>query len=155
MMNKYFTVLKNEISKGKPFKLSVVGTSMLPFLHEGDTVEISKDTNYNIGDIIAFLYQNNEFLVHRILKIHKNIVICKGDNSFRIESITKEQIFGKVTACNNVLIEHPPQKMCQLSFSVGIEFKRLNYDVERVKSSDIYAEYTSYILEVWEKNNAQ
>lgn len=87
-----------------PFKIRVVGNSMLPTIKNGDIIEINsyKGTGIKIGDIVC--YCNELYLViHRVIQIYnKNNTIyykVKGDNmdNADLALITQDQILGHYT----------------------------------------------------------
>lgn len=92
--------LKNEIllsiKRGNLGIIPLKGISMLPTFSEGDILYVYAQQEYSIGDIIVFSYPKEGYLVHRIIKIEKGAIMCRGDNSKRIEIIMKRQIVGKV-----------------------------------------------------------
>lgn len=81
--------------KNNTIKFIVKGTSMLPSYKSNDIVLIKKQSNYSLGDIVVFKYDNNLFM-HRIIKKHRNNYILKGDNSNQIEKTFISNIYGKV-----------------------------------------------------------
>ena len=84
------------IKRGNLGIIPLKGTSMLPTLSDGDILYVYAQQDYFIGDIVVFLYPQEGYLVHRIIKMEKGAIMCKGDNSKRIEVIMKRQIVGKV-----------------------------------------------------------
>ena len=131
-------------SKGKA-DITVVGVSMNPTLFEGDIITIQHCDNYEVGDIINFTYKTGELLVHRLLKKDRRY-FCKGDNAFRLEDITFEQIIGKVTAVNSNPIQAWDGWKIQLSYDVNRAFIRCRYDNQKTKQTDIYKLYNNIIL---------
>ena len=69
---------------------------MFPILKSGDIITVRRKQPYSIGDILVFSYNNEQILVHRLLKIEGNIYFCKGDNSFRLEMVRENNIIGSV-----------------------------------------------------------
>lgn len=94
-MNLKYEILSS-IKHGNLGIILLKGISMLPTLSEGDILYVCAKENYSIGDIIVFSYPREGYLVHRIIKMEKGAIMCKGDNSKRIEIIMKRQIVGKV-----------------------------------------------------------
>lgn len=92
--------LKNEIitniKRGNLGIIPLKGISMLPTILDGDILYVYAQQDYYIGDIVVFSYPKEGYLVHRIIGIEKGAIMCKGDNSKRIETIMKRQIVGKV-----------------------------------------------------------
>lgn len=73
---------------------------MYPTFSDGDMITIFRESNYVVGDILVFWYKK-DLLVHRLLKICDGIYLCQGDNSFRLESVEKEFVIGKVELINS------------------------------------------------------
>lgn len=91
-----FRLLKFKLSLTEKVVITVSGTSMLPVLCEGDKVGIVSSLEYNNGDILLFLYDENKVIVHRLLLHRKDRFFLKGDNSFRMEEVNYNNILGKV-----------------------------------------------------------
>lgn len=132
------------LEKTQCITIAVCGVSMEPTLHEGDSITVEKCTDYQVGDIIVFRYKYNELLVHRIVK-QDNRFYCKGDNAFRLEDITKDQIAGKIVRINNQPIKKWPVWLIDLSLKVGLVFREQHYNIEATKKTDIYKQYSEAI----------
>ena len=77
--------------------LKVISGSMEPEIKIGDNIIIKKCKNYEEGDIITFI-SNDEIITHRISSIIDDNYYTKGDanNCNDLEPIKINQIFGKV-----------------------------------------------------------
>lgn len=77
--------------------LKVISGSMSPDIMEGENIIIKKCNNYEIGDIITYLY-NDEIITHRIVEIKNDLYYTKGDlnNTVDFNPIEYNQIYGKV-----------------------------------------------------------
>jgi signal peptidase I len=85
-----------KLDSGLSVNMAVSTNSMYPTISAGSIITFQKADNYKVGDIIV-LNQNGKFLVHRIVKINKNIVVTSGDNNFRDDDFTYvSNILGKV-----------------------------------------------------------
>jgi len=75
-----------------------VGYSMYPLIKQReDILRIVKSDTFNKGDIVLYLSDTNQYVLHRILKIKKDKVILAGDyNPFKDKPISKEQLLGKL-----------------------------------------------------------
>ena len=74
----------------------VQGSSMEPFLkHNLTNVTLIYSDTFKKGDIILFRYQN-DFKLHRIIRIDKEHIIARGDNAYLKEKLSKEDIIGIV-----------------------------------------------------------
>ena len=134
---KSLLMLRTKINK--PFELKVDGISMLPILHPGDTVKVCAKDEYTAGEILVFFYKEEALLVHRLLRIENGRYFCKGDNSFRLEDIGKDDIIGSVMLdedANNTI------DFIAKSYSMSRIFRKLAFDSEKTKSTAEYAKYT-------------
>lgn len=129
----------------KPFNLTVSGVSMLPVLHAGDIISVCRKDTYEIGDILVFIYKNNDLLVHRLLKIEKDRYFCKGDNSFRLEDISSNQIVGAVQLEND---PHRTAEFANDSYRINRIFINNKYDISITKQDPEYHRYHKKYLEV-------
>jgi hypothetical protein len=91
----FFLELIALLEQGKEVSLLVKGTSMKPFLDGETEVFLKEQANYKKGDICLFKYQDN-YLLHRLLKVSGNEYCFRGDNAYRKEIVTKEDIYAKV-----------------------------------------------------------
>lgn len=136
---------------GKSVELTVTGFSMNPILYEGDTVSVIPDNTYNIGDILVYIYNNEEILIHRLIEIKENIYYCKGDNALRMEKITVNEIFGKVSVIqrNGQNITLPPctDKLIILSKAVNTMFFKRRYDPVKTRETYIYQIYQKIFID--------
>ena len=152
MFNKNSGELLLALSKlDKELSITVMGTSMEPVLKDGDVIKVKPCNNYEIGDIIVFLYKNNALLVHRLIKKRNKILLCKGDNSFRLEEVEEEYVLGKVISINSNHIYTIPNELIELSYLVNREFRKNRYEIDKTKNSPVYISFRnklcSYIQE--------
>lgn len=85
-LKEIYPMIKEKIDNGGMVKLPITGISMRPLLVWGrDTVDIVKCENPKKGDIIFYLRDNGQFVLHRIVGIdEKGYVLC-GDNQWILE----------------------------------------------------------------------
>lgn len=75
----------------------VLSGSMEPAISVNDWLIIHKQENYEVGDIITFIDNDNMLVTHRIIKITDDEIITQGDaNNIRDKAISIEQVKGKV-----------------------------------------------------------
>ena len=138
------------ISKDKDIKLSVKGTSMFPVLLENDQIIVSNSDFYEIGSILVFFHGNEDLLVHRLLCKSNGDYFCKGDNSFRLEQIKKENIVGEVVGIERhgevLTLGLPNHEFLSYSFKIYKEFMKNKCDIDLTKNSQIYKEYRDKYL---------
>ena len=98
----YLGMICQLLAEGKNhIPVPVAGSSMVPFLHNGDTVYLDRiDSPLKKGDVVLYTRATGQYVLHRIVK-------CNPDGSFtmlgdaqqeleRIESAA--QIHGRATA---------------------------------------------------------
>ena len=136
---------------GKPFELTVTGFSMNPILYEKDMVSVLPSEPYNIGEILAFVYNDEELLIHRLIEIKDGMYYCKGDNALRMEKITIEQVFGKVSAVrrNGQDIPLPPctGKLIIMAKAVNNVFFKRRYNPEKTRETYMYKMYKKIFID--------
>ena len=133
-------ILNRILTLYRETELKVEGISMMPVICPGDTVTIKENEKYYRGDIIVYAYKKI-LLVHRILKIENDLILCKGDNSFRIEDITTDQIIGKVIKIKGNAPPIVNSEILDLSFAVGREFKKNRYNQNLTMQSEVYSNF--------------
>lgn len=76
-----------------------VGYSMYPLIRQReDILKIVKNDTYKKGDIILYKSNIDHYVLHRILKIKKEKIICAGDyNYWKDAPIDKNQVLGLLT----------------------------------------------------------
>lgn len=82
----------------------VTGGSMIPFLHNGDTVYLDlPDTPLKKGDIVLYTRQNGQYILHRIKKVKKDgSYIMVGDAQQALELIPRrDMIHARVTSARH------------------------------------------------------
>ena len=91
---KFESVLEKE---GELF-FTNVGYSMYPLIRQReDILHIIKTSDYKRGDIILYKSNVDHYVLHRILRIKKDKIICAGDyNYFKDQPITSNQVLGKL-----------------------------------------------------------
>ena len=142
----FLKLLEKQISKDGKLELEVTGTSMLPTLNHGDRIIAVKSDSYCVGDVIVFTYKDQTLLVHRIVNKMDSCYFCKGDNSFRLEDISLEQILGKVIFKNaNIGLPKWDNYKVRLSYNINRCFFQNRYDIEKTITSSLYKHYTNMI----------
>jgi signal peptidase I len=89
-------IYSEKLGLGLPVSMAVSTNSMFPTIMAGSVITFEKKDKYKEGDVVV-LKESNGFIVHRIVKINKNIVVTCGDNNFRDDDFTSiKNILGKV-----------------------------------------------------------
>lgn len=83
-----FPVIQEILDAGGKARLTVTGTSMFPFLHDGrDSVELQKVylPELKRGDIVLFQRLSGEYILHRVVRIEPHAFFVMGDNQQWLE----------------------------------------------------------------------
>lgn len=105
----YYSLLKDYINKNGVMSLRVSGGSMRPFINSGDKIQLENVNPDEIktGDVI--LYEiDNQFLVHRVIKILDNgSFVVAGDSRRDVPAyeIEWKNILGKVINHKSELVK--------------------------------------------------
>ncbi|MBQ8766185.1 MAG: S24/S26 family peptidase [Clostridia bacterium] len=87
-----YPVIKDKIDNGGNVQLPITGISMRPLLRAGrDTVELVKCESPKKGDIIFYLRDNGQFVLHRIVGTDENGFVLCGDNQWYLERGVKNK----------------------------------------------------------------
>lgn len=91
-------IIQEQLKSGGVFTFCPSGSSMEPFLKQGDRVTIQKSLRYQKYDIVLFRLKDGSFVLHRIIAVNTNGTYdIRGDNQFYIErEVEPEAIVGKV-----------------------------------------------------------
>lgn len=128
----------------KPFMLTVVGTSMIPIICEGQSISICRKDTYEIGDILVFIYAKDRIIVHRLLDIRGDRYFCKGDNSFEMEEFGNDQVIGAVLLKHD---NHKTEEFVRASRHINTIFKKCGRDIGKTKQTVEYQNYYKKYLE--------
>jgi signal peptidase I len=88
---------------GKQHLIPITGGSMLPFIQDGDRVQVSYGyADVHRGDVVVFR-QGGQLIAHRVLRVCRGearpTFITKGDNSRNFDPpVSAEEIVGRVLA---------------------------------------------------------
>lgn len=92
-------IIEELIDAGRDVRLTVVGWSMFPMLHNGrDSVVLTKPTEpFKKYDLPLYRRKTGEYVMHRIVKVNDGFFTMNGDNQFFLEEpIYPDMIIGIV-----------------------------------------------------------
>lgn len=103
------TTYEREIEERGFCIIKTVGISMEPLLHNRYSSVVLKKIQEPLkaNDVVLFVRsgkngaEDNNYVLHRIIKIHKNSYIIRGDNCIENEVVDREQIIGIMTGFFN------------------------------------------------------
>ncbi len=141
---------REKLRLGCEIEATVRGTSMAPAIRDGEIVVIRAKEDYRTGDILMFDYRGGaEFLFHRLVGKDGETLLCKGDNSYRLEEARPEDVWGaaiyKVCGDRRIPLICPPG-LPEASLAVNRLLVRLGYDRELLGKSELYLLYREKYL---------
>jgi len=93
-------LMRAVLDKGKPFRFEARGTSMHPFIRDGDVVTVVPlaGPDPRPGDVAAFVQPGTSGVrVHRIVKVEAGLYFLKGDNARDVDgALARDMILGLV-----------------------------------------------------------
>ena len=93
--------LVKELQEGQILKnVAFSGTSMRPMLRQNvDAVDLIKPSQrLRIYDVPLYTGPNGKYVMHRIIAVKDDGYICRGDNTYRPERVSQDQIVAVVCA---------------------------------------------------------
>jgi hypothetical protein len=90
-------LLDELIKDGKRVRLTVSGSSMFPFIRDGDVVEIEGlNSKIRVGDVLLVRKNEETYVLHRVVKIEKDKFFLRGDYSSCLEGpFRKEDVVAR------------------------------------------------------------
>lgn len=103
-------IVAEMLSEGSVITLKTKGSSMLPFIvGDEDSVVLKKNENIRIGEVVLAKVANEQFVLHRIVKIDGDTVTLMGDGNLReVEECSIADIYG----CVNTIIHQGKRIDC-------------------------------------------
>lgn len=94
-VEKFYPLMLEAFEENKTFSFPVKGTSMRPFLKNGDIVTLKKfDGNAKIGDVLFYRRDDMSFVLHRVRKIKNNKLYIVGDHQTPLEEVSYDKIIA-------------------------------------------------------------
>lgn len=87
------SVIRAVLERGQHVRMTANGSSMLPFIHNGDVVELEPiRSSLTIGDIVLTQISAERYVLHRIVQVKEDIFFLRSD--------AQEHSEGPLTLCN-------------------------------------------------------
>ena len=97
-------VIRAGLERGQSVRLTTNGSSMLPFIHDGETVElVPPRSSIMQGDIVLAQSDEDRYVLHRIVQVETDVVYLRGDaQKHREGPLPRQAVLGlAVTATRN------------------------------------------------------
>lgn len=93
-------LLLDVLEKGLPFRFRAKGSSMSPFIKNGDVITVVplSECPPRLGDVVPIIHtRTGDLVVHRIIGKSRNSFLIKGDNATKMDGLfPKTDILGAV-----------------------------------------------------------
>ncbi len=123
------TSVVDELRAGRSVTYFTMGVSMRPLLREREThvrmVPLTDARTPVENDILLYVRDNGQLVLHRLLKRDSQFLYMRGDNTYALEPIRPEQAIG--------VVEQIWRKGCYIDVATDrryrayIRWNRLNY----------------------------
>jgi signal peptidase I len=95
-------MMQATLERGRPFRFRALGSSMAPFIRDGDVVIVHPllGRKPGVGQVVAFIHPGNgSVLVHRVIQRRGSVYLIQGDNlpGENDGSVPEKNILGRVT----------------------------------------------------------
>ena len=102
--------IKRQLSEGRQVVLCVKGRSMLPFIRGGkDSVVLESAGPVKVGDLLLCEVGPGNYVLHRLIKKEKRILVLMGDGNIRGMEYCPEK---NVIACATQVIRNGKSYTC-------------------------------------------
>lgn len=94
-MRELYPFMKSEFDSGRPFRMVVNGTSMLPLIRGGRDTVVLKECSGRLQkyDIPLYIRSDGSFVLHRVVGVRDGAYIMCGDNQVDKEyGVLPEQV---------------------------------------------------------------
>ncbi len=87
------------LQKKHKVRLRVTGSSMEPFIREGDQVELEKSQSLSFGEVALASLPRDRYVLHRIVRIKKDRIWLRGDAQRNSDGpIAFDRVLARVSA---------------------------------------------------------
>ena len=92
-------LVRAALERGQKVRLTVTGSSMIPFLRDSDTVELEPAQRLRLGDIVLVRTGAERYVLHRIVRMDGAAFFIRGDaQSWSEGPFAPEAVLGRVAA---------------------------------------------------------
>ena len=86
------------LERDQRVRMTVNGSSMLPFLHDGDVVELGPiHSLLRMGDVVLLQCSEERYVLHRVVRIEGDGFFLRGDTQQHCQGpFTQSDVLGKV-----------------------------------------------------------
>jgi signal peptidase len=94
------SLVEELLRAGRGVRLKVAGSSMFPFIKDGDVVEIEKPgPRLRKGDVLLVRVSGNKYVIHRVVKVYGEYLYLRGDSQQGLQGpFRRGDVVGRVVA---------------------------------------------------------
>ena len=82
----FIPVVEAALSRKQPVRMTVRGNSMVPFIHNGEAVELEPFSGRTrLGDILLARHREGDYIMHRVVRNGSRGVFLRGDARWNFE----------------------------------------------------------------------
>lgn len=97
-------LVRDALGRGQRVRMTVTGTSMWPFLRDGDVVELEPAGTLRVGDVVLVETARDgtaHYVLHRVVRVGEGTFFLRGDAQADAEGpFTSADVLGRVTAAS-------------------------------------------------------
>jgi signal peptidase I len=99
-LHQLIPIVEELLRAGQRIRLEVAGSSMYPFIKDGDVVEIEKPgPRLQKGDVLLVRVCGNSYVIHRVVKVDGEYFFLRGDFQQGLQGpFRRGDIVGRVVA---------------------------------------------------------
>jgi signal peptidase len=102
-MDTFETLTVELLERKHSIRFKANGSSMRPFILDGDSVEIQpvNHPDFKRGDIVFYQLSSGRFLVHRVVQVHDHRLLIHGDANLEPDGwVDPDQVMGMAVAAH-------------------------------------------------------
>jgi len=94
----FMPVIRAALERGQTVRMTVTGSSMLPFIHNGDVVDLHPVSSLpKRGDVVLAKCRQGRYVLHRVIRLEGNMFFLRGDAQRHLEeSLTARDVLGRI-----------------------------------------------------------
>lgn len=99
-------LVDNSVPDAADYAVDIQGSSMEPYIHDGDMVYVQKDVALSIGDVGIFCVDGAMYCKHYYLDEDKNLILVSANPKLKNTNVFVDADSGQsVTVCGRVLLD--------------------------------------------------
>ncbi len=129
----FASIAQEVLGRGRALRFTTKGTSMSPFIRNGDVVEVVPvKGKINLGDIVLHRSRHGNPIIHRVIRKNKESIITKGDSlSGFDQALLSRQVLGRVAVVEkngwHVRLDRPTIRLINILLATISPFSLLIY----------------------------